>query len=176
MERLHPQDEYDLDQLEQWVRNDPSYDKIRDVFLNSLTMARKPEHKDDPSVRMAIFSISQRLRDTQIANYRPAARTRRLHGVKGEQGVLLEVAGELKQKLRDADQMPENEGRVNEAMVGAAKMIFQIDDASEGGPMDFPAYHIAILGRYREKLQALARARLISDGDLGQFLQRFANL
>jgi hypothetical protein len=48
--------------------------------------------------------------------------------------------------------------------------------AWELAPMDHPAYHIAILGRYRDKLQEIAHGRLIADGHLGASMQKLANL
>jgi hypothetical protein len=165
MEKLHPQDRYEIEDLVRWVKNDPDYDGIRDEYLQGL--------KDGQ--RMAIHAVSQRLRDTQIANYRPAARTRRLQGHKEEpKGVLPEVATELIGKLRQSAQECDS-GLVYKAVNGAANFIFQIS-ADEGGPMDHPAYHIAILGRYRDTLQSLARGKLISNGSLGSQLKRFAEL
>jgi hypothetical protein len=169
MDRLYPQDQYDKEDLIRWVKTDSGYEGIRDEYLQELEAGK----------RIAIHSVSQRLRAVQVANYRPAARTRRLQGhgdkkTKEGRGVLPEVAADLIGKLRDADQLCEIR-EIERAINGAANMIFQIE-AKEGGPMDHPAYHIAILGRYREKLQSLARARLISDGILGQHLQRMANL
>jgi hypothetical protein len=164
MEKLHPQEKYDVDDLARWVKNDPDYDELRDEYLQGLKSGS----------RMAIHAVSQRLRDTQIANYRPAARTRRLQGHGEDRGVLPEIAAELWGKLKAAGQQCDA-GIVNKAINGAANFIFQIS-ADEGGPMDHPAYHIAILGRYRDTLQSLARSKLIADGALGPQLKRLAEL
>jgi hypothetical protein len=167
MEKLEPQDKYDVEDLKRWVKNDPDYDELRADYIAEL----------DAGTKTTIHSVSQRLRDTQIANYRPAARTRRLQGTKelygDDWGVLNEIAAELHGQMKDSNQYCEIR-EVNKAANGAANFIFQIR-ADNGGPMDHPAYHIAILGRYRDKLQRLARSRLIDQGLLGQPLKRFTD-
>jgi hypothetical protein len=167
IEKLKPQDmgSYDVADLKRWVKTDASYDGLRDDYQLRL-------NEND---RVTIHAVSKDLRDRQIANYRPAARTRRLHGERPDEGVLPEVGRELIGKLNRAGQMTCEPGKVQRATIYAANKIFQIS-AENGGPMDFPAYHIAIIGRYRDTLQAIARSKLITDGELGPHLQRFANL
>jgi hypothetical protein len=166
MEKLQPQDKYEIDDLVRWIKSDPDYDDahIRDEYIDQLRIGSK----------LAVHAVSQRLRDVQVANYRPAARTRRLQGHGDERGVLPELAAELWGKLKNADQACDI-GLVNQAINGAANRVFQIS-AEEAGPMDHPAYHIAILGRYRDTLQRIARSQLIGDGQLGLQLKRFAGL
>jgi hypothetical protein len=165
MEKLEPQERYDVADLKRWVLNDPDYEDIKTEYLDEL----------DKGNRIAIHGVSQRLRDTQIANYRPPAHIRRLQGSKemygDDWGVLPEIAAELYGKLRASNQHC-SIGEVNKAINGAANFIFQIS-ADTGGPMDHPAYHIAILGRYREKIQRLARSKLIERGQLGEPIKRF---
>lgn len=183
MEKLKPQETYDIADLIRCVRSDPFYETKRERYLLALSAAT-----DSEAHFFAVDSVSARLREQQIANYRPAARTHTLHGNRkdpnDETGVLRILAKELNRKLKDAGQEPsdieENGklvtgiGKVFESVIGTAKHIFDIDDASEGGPMDQPAYHYAILGRYRETIQLMARSRLIRDGVLGMPLQRLA--
>jgi hypothetical protein len=57
----------------------------------------------------------------------------------------------------------------------AARILFGVDNADEGGPMDHPAYHIAIIGKHRHRLQAMAHAMLIKDGLLGASIQKWAD-
>jgi hypothetical protein len=164
MNRLRPQDVYDPEDLMRWVRHDPRYKGYTDAYIARINQ------KDE----IVIHAVSDALRKMQIANYRPPARTYRLHGTRNDPGVMIEIAGELKQHLDMARQLPENIGEVNRAVIGAAKTLFDISDASEGGPMDHPAYHIAMLCKHRRRLQTMARGRLISEGLLGQALKRFA--
>jgi len=165
MNRLRPQEVYDPEDLIRWIRHDPRYKGYTDRYIQRI----------NDSDEIVIHAVSDALRKMQIANYRPPARTYRLHGHKGDPGVLIEIAGELKEHLRGARQLPDNDGEVNKEIVGAAKMLFDITDASEGGPMDHPAYHIAMLCKHRRKLQAMARGRLITKGLLGQAMKRFAS-
>jgi hypothetical protein len=164
MDRLRPQEVYNLDDLKRWVRYEPRFAQLRQKYLDRI----------DENDELIIHLISDSLRQVQISNYRPAARIYRLHGTKSDPGVLPEVAGDLKANLNAAGQMPEDGGLVNQAMNSAAKALFDIGDASEGGPMDHPAYHIAILGKHRRRLQAMARGQLIRNGYLGSTLKRFA--
>jgi hypothetical protein len=164
MEKLQPQDKYEVDDLVRWVKSDPEYDELAKEYIIEL----KSGHK------VTIDAVSKSLHAAQIANYRAAARTRRLQGTGDNRGVLPELANELWDKLKSADQMCKS-GLVYKAINIAANRVFQIS-AEEGGPMDYPAYHIAILGRYRETLQRIARSQLIRDGSLGLELKRFAGL
>jgi hypothetical protein len=167
MEKLEPQETYDIEDLKRWVKNDPEYSELQDDYLHELATG----------VKTTIHSVSRRLRDTQIANYRPASRTRRLQGsrtIHGDDlGVLDEVAGELWGKLKTAGHDC-NPGEVKSALNWAANFIFQIS-AENGGPMDHPAYHNAIQGRYRGKLQDLTRSKLMEWGVMGDGLRWFAS-
>jgi hypothetical protein len=164
MEKLKPQEKYETDDLVRWVRAAPQFDGMRDDFVQEIVEGR----------RTTIKLISNDLRDTQVAHYRTPSRTRNLQDKGGERGVLPEVSTELIGTLRKADQ-PCDAGAVMWAMNNAANIVFQIE-AGNGGPMDHPAYHIAILGRYRDVLQNLARATLISNGLLGPSLKSLADL
>jgi len=84
--------------------------------------------------------------------------------LRNEPGVLDDLANELASDLYKANQAPEDTGMVPRAIRKATKILFDIDTAENGGPMDQPAYHIAILGKYRRTIQAMARAMLIKDG------------
>ena len=58
----------------------------------------------------------------------------------------------------------DDRGKVNHFMNIVAADFFAVDNAQEGGPMDHHAYHVAILGRCRRRLQALTRAMLVDAG------------
>lgn len=60
----------------------------------------------------------------------------------------------------------------------AAKILFGLTgehDARNGGPMDHPAYHIAILGTYRKVIQRMARGMLIREGHIAGNIDQFAD-
>jgi hypothetical protein len=86
-----------------------------------------------------------------------------------QQGVLSIVANELLGQLRhgkDSGGLGENGFRdvlsnIHRAMNIAAQEVFAIDSATNNGPMDHHAYHIAILGRCRTRLQRRAVAYLV---------------
>jgi hypothetical protein len=168
MEKLEPQKTYAIDDLVRWVNIDSSYDGVRNDFVEALTDAsNKLAHST------TVHSVSQRLHMIQTINYRPAVRTRRLQCYDRENpGVVQEIGRELQKNLEAAGHNCESR-HIYHAINSAANTLFKIP-AHENGPMDQPAYHIAILGRYRKALQKIAYGKLIDDGMLGQALKTFA--
>jgi hypothetical protein len=162
--KLEPQDSYDVDILKRFVKNDPDYRDVWNQYCEEL----------DKDSFVAKDALSKALRAIQIANYREPSRIRSLHEV-GD-GVFNELSGEVISDLRTAGQLPHDIRNIFKAIIGSATKLFGVAHAGKGGPMDHPAYHIAILGRYRRTIQSMARGRLICDGDLGEHLKRFAQL
>jgi hypothetical protein len=151
--RLKPQSSYDTHTLEQYIHQDARFAANRQQLLDDL--------QNSVSVRNL---ISQILHDTQIVNYREAPRVWRLQGPAKppeDRGVLRIVAGELSHMLITAGALnPKDAGTVQIFMNDVAVKFFGVSGAEEGGDMDHHAYHVAILGRCRRKLQSLTRAQL----------------
>ena len=158
VDKLIPQEQYDTDTLSRWVRSDPLFQKTWNECINRIQSGDQ----------LTIDMVSNQLRFIQNNNYRSPARTYDLNGF-----VFENVANELSAALYAAQQAPSNKGAVPAAIRASAKQLFDIDTAKDGGPMDQPAYHIAILGKYRRTLQAMARAILIREGTW-PILQRLA--
>jgi hypothetical protein len=165
-ERLEPKTNYDVDTLARRVRkNIPA--EVRDDYLDDLAAGR----------RTTIHAVQKLLHDEQAVNYQPPARLRRLIGTKesGDLGVLNELANELCGELLGAGHQC-SIGEVIKATIVAAKTVFGFkgdDDARNGGPLDLPAYHAAILTRYRNEVQKIAKGALIRWGALGETHRRF---
>lgn len=168
MEKLKPQQTYSTEALVRFVKGDPSYNGMWSAYVSRL--------ESDTPDELIVHSVSERLRSLQQETYRAPARTRKLHGTADDPGVLKEVAKELASDLYIAKQAPEYRGDVPRMINRAATILFGLPDAKEGGDMDHPAYHIAILGRYRRDIQRMARGFLISEDKLGKHLSELANL
>jgi hypothetical protein len=167
MEKLKPQDTYSIEALTRFVKSEPYYNGMWNAYIERL--------RSDPPDAVVVHSVSKHLRNLQQETYRSPSRTRKLHGDRNDPGVLKEVANELAKALYDAGQAPDDRGEVPRAVIRAAKTLFDLHDASDDGPMDQPAYHIAILGRYRRDIQQMARGILISEGKLGGELSSLAD-
>ena len=162
VDKLLPQEEYDVETLKRWVKSDPTYKTIWPQCIEELDQGRVVTKE----------LVSNVLRAVQESNYRSPARIYRLHG--NEKGALTEVANELATQLYQANQAPQDKSLVPRKVITAANILFGVDNAEEGGPMDHPAYHIAIIGKHRRRLQAMAHAMLIKDGLLGASIQQWA--
>jgi hypothetical protein len=161
--KLHPQDQYDIEELRRHVKNNAFYKDLWQTYLDELNDGRLT----------AIHSVSDHLRSIQVLNYREPIRVRKLWGSAkngGEKGVINELAGELGRDLELAGQiqLPQQLGIINKAIAGVAKTMFGLESASADGPMDHPAYHNAMTARYRRDIQAMARGRLIRDGEIAR--------
>jgi hypothetical protein len=154
--------------LKVWVAHEPDFRKY-----DLQELLRRLDNAD----RITIDLVADKLRVKQRENYRGTARVYKLQGPpKGDdRGVLREVAAELAVDLHNGGQAPEDRDVVPRYVSRAARVIFAIDNASDKGPMDHPAYHVAILGRLRRPIQAMARAMMIREGVLGPRLARLAD-
>lgn len=169
MHKLKPQETYEISALVRFVKSDPVYARIWQDYV----------HRLQEGDVVSVHAVSERLRSIQQEMYRAPSRTRRLitgSKEKDDSGVLNEIARELASNLYQAGQAPTDKSLVPRAINRAAATLFGLPDAKEGGDMDHPAYHIAILGRYRRDLQAMARGLLISEGALGHALTLLAGL
>jgi hypothetical protein len=153
--QLKPQDEYSTETLVQFVKTDPRFEKARPEYLDAL--------QNDSLV--AKDSLSHLLHEAQVFYYREPPRIWRLHG---DDGVLSIVSNELTSQLIHSGALnPEdNKGAVRRAVNIVSSELFAVKNARESGPMDHHAYHVAILGRCRRRIQDAARSRLVREGVL----------
>jgi hypothetical protein len=152
--QLKPQDAYPTEMLLRFVKTDGRFASDRQIYLDAL----------DRGDTIASKSVALILHDVQRAYYREPPRTWRLQG---DGGVLRTIAGELSYQLIASGSLPPQErGEVNKAVNIVTSRFFGVADAKEGGPMDYPPYHVAILGRCKRRLLALAHAHLTRNGKL----------
>jgi hypothetical protein len=165
IDRLHPQENYNIDTLIRWIRSDPFYKSIGESAIVRL--------KEGDVVTIQI--VSRQLRDVQTDNYRATERTHTLYG-KEPKGVIIEVADELAKELYESGQANkgDHDGPIRIAVISATKKLFGIEVADVGGPLDHAPYHIAILGKYRRDIQSMAYASLVRHGDLGEAIRGLA--
>ena len=169
IDRLQPVDDYPVDLLKAWITHEPDF---RNLDLQEL-------HKRiDAGDAITLHFVSDKLRTKQKENYRGTARVYVLQGPVNppeKRGALRQVAAELAEELHRAEQAPGDKESTPRYVSRAAMEIFAIDNAADKGPMDHAAYHVAILGRLRRPIQAMARALMIREGILGPRLARFAD-
>lgn len=168
--RLQPKDVYPADELIRFVKNDPEYSEKWQLY----------EERINNSDALVIEPIARHLRSIQEFTYREPVRMCKLHNRgNGPKGALTEVGDELNYDLQTAKQLPDGgSGIVMKLTNAAAKILFGLTgehDARNGGPMDHPAYHIAILGTYRKVIQRMARGMLIREGHIAGNIDQFAD-
>jgi hypothetical protein len=153
---MEPQDHYETEDLVRFIRDHRPLLGVTDW----TTLISRVRDGDKVSIEMT----SEVLRKLQAQMYRaPTAKVRRLHG---KDGVLTEVANELASNLYRAGQASpdQDKGTIPKLVNAAASHLFGLHDATEDGPMDRPAYHDAIIGRWRSEIQRIARGWFIQGG------------
>ncbi len=155
IDKLLPQQEYSLDVLLRWVHSDPLYHHTWKVC----------EQRLQDNDQLTIDQVSNQLRTVQQLNYRSLPRLYQLNQSKKslKPGVFELIASDLYDELRQGGQWISDRSVVPIAVRAAAKTLFDIDKADNGGDMDHPAYHFAMLGKHREKIKAMARAKMVKD-------------
>jgi len=162
--RLRPKEisAYSSEELARFVRYDPTYVAFREEIIEALKAG---------GVAFKA-TVAARLRDEQLLHYRETDRVFRLHGPNDDPkaGVLSELRSSLQGALMDCGEIRrEQMGDVGKAVMRAASKVFGIENAGNGGPMDQNAYHIAIMGRCRQRIIDIARGILVRDGILPRF-------
>jgi hypothetical protein len=156
--RLKPQETYSDEVLEQFVTLDSRYAHMRQEYIDGL------------KTRIGRDTAARELHAVQIINYREPPRLWKLQGPHNppeQRGALKIVAYEMNEQLLKSGALnPADRGRAIATMNAVATEFFGVASAEDNGPMDHHAYHVAILGRCRRKLQALARAKLTRNGTL----------
>jgi hypothetical protein len=159
--KLKPKSVYSVeDELVPFVKQDPDYNGMWEIYVRKL---REGSPTD-------IHSVSKNLHRLQTMMYHELPRSYKLQGNQKDMGVLRIVGHEFAYQLISAGALNKEDSlRAIIAVSTAAQIIFDIDDASDEGLMNFPPYHVAILGRCRYDITKLARALLIDWEVLANF-------
>lgn len=175
MAKLVPQDSFHPDALLEWAKSD---DKFNARISELTDILSDPSHSAHHWAREA---VGERLRQRQAENYRPLDRRYRLYNSRKPEdddllGVMTDVENELSQNLYKAGVTLGSRGLVPAMVRASAKELYAVDSAEEGGALDNPAYHLAILLQHRRALQKMAFGKLVQGGHLGEPMQRFGSV
>jgi hypothetical protein len=164
-ERLHTEQVIDSNDLIQFLQGKMAYRGKWERYAMRIRVG------DEDFIEL----VSDQYREQQRRMYMPPARMYQLNGTPKEPGVLRLLANELSRDLYKAGIHPSDKGVVPAMVSVAACELFGLAHARKGGPMDKPAYHIAILDEYKQDIIDMARGRLTGKGHLGTDMARFAN-
>jgi hypothetical protein len=150
-----PVDQYTVSELEQFVNEDHNY---ADEHLNERIQRLRDGDK------ITRHDVAKELQRIQHLTYHEPPKFWTLWG--DENGVIIEVANELKSHLVGIGALDPDYKFTREKVAAACKILFGVGSAGEHHEMDQHAYHIAIRERYRTDIKALARSLLLRDGVL----------
>jgi hypothetical protein len=168
MLKLRPQTTYDIEMLQHCAETYPAFSRdIKQLYRSALS-----DPENTALHQLAVDAVSRVLREEQSRNYSSASDLYHLHGTGG---VFQELAAEMYKNFAQAELPPPEKKDLYRCLIGATTRLFDVDNAEGNGPLDQPAYHIAILGRYREPICRSARGSLIRYGYIGEALQCLAN-
>jgi hypothetical protein len=163
MDKLHPQQpsQYDLDVLRRYVKNSADYNaSIRQQYLNGLDSPIS-----SPLYQVAFDAAGKQVNLAQTLNYKESPR---LYTLNKKGGVFWELYSNLYQLLDASNtaypKTPDFRKALYKAVGGATITLFDVGDAKDKGPLDYPAYHIAMKGRYHQTILNMARGMLIRQG------------
>jgi hypothetical protein len=150
--------QHTLDELAQYVLDSRKLEKSRDIILADLREGRP----------VTILLVSQSKHDEDMRFYRPPIRLFRLQRSNEGPGILTESATALLNDLDKRGVMDRADaGKVYAAVNTAVARICRVDDTSNDGPLDQPAYHHALgLPRTQQAIKETAVKLLILHGVL----------
>lgn len=150
---LKPKDVYTVEELIRKVQNDPQYAAIREPYVDRLQAG---DH-------VAIHAVSMAHRNDDRISYREPPRVFKLTADPRKDGALSGIAVELTASLRKAGE-PLDYGVVAKAVYTTAHILFGVENAENGGPLDQHAYHVEIMGRQRSPIMKMALGILAERG------------
>lgn len=156
--------EYSTEELIGFVSTSPLYDEDRAEFIAAII-------RGDSSVMKL---IGLRKHEDVQRHYFPAVRIMTLNPSDETKdatpSIVSRLCGSLKKEMADqvfADYRQAN-AAVYPAVKGALKIVFGVDDISNGGALDTPAYHHKILSpNVQRKIKEIAVKIMLQNGDLG---------